>query len=43
MIGDSCRELDRETTGSSYVKLKMVRTKLTGRKHTRRAPALPQE
>ena len=40
MTGDSCRELDRETTGSSYVK--MVRTKLTGRKHMRTASVLPQ-
>ena len=40
MTGDSCRELVRETTGSSYVK--MVRTKLTGRKHMRTASVLPK-
>lgn len=35
------RELDGETAGFPYVK--MAKMKLTGRKHTRRAPALPQE
>jgi len=40
MTGDSCRELDGETTGSPYVK--MARTKLTGRKYMRTASALPQ-
>jgi len=34
------RELDGETAGSPYVK--MARMKLTGRKHTRRVPALPR-
>ena len=42
MTGDiwMWRELDRDTAGSPYVK--MARMKLTRRKHTRRASALPQ-